>query len=135
MEEVLDLYPLVNAADHRISRGLKNPQMEEAQNLLSEAVAEQHESNRKHLREMLKADGNFVEDKNGFRLNLDAREVDWLLEVLNDVRIGCWIAIGSPNYGENPKVKLTTETAKYFWAMDLTGFFQSCLLDAVDGTS
>jgi len=49
-----------------------------------------------------------------------------LLQVLNDVRIGSWIELGSP---ERPLEALGAKTAPAVWAMEMAGAFQMSLLE------
>jgi len=59
-------------------------------------------------------------------------QIEWLLQVLNDVRIGAWLAIGSPD-GQLETIAIFNEkTAPYFWAMEVSGHFQAVLLKAID---
>ena len=58
-----------------------------------------------------------------------AAEVEWLLQVLNDVRVGSWLALGEPERGQEPAV--TAQNARYLLALELCGLFQSVLLAAL----
>ena len=65
----------------------------------------------------------------GFDLTLTSAEIEWLLQVLNDVRVGCWLTLGEPEPGEEPEV--SEENARYLIAMELCGLFESELLSAL----
>ena len=64
-----------------------------------------------------------------FRLLLQPTEVEWLLQVLNDVRVGSWLALGEPDEDKPPD--LTPENFRYAVAMEVCGAFQSALLAAL----
>lgn len=127
--ETIKLYPLVPASHHRLSKGSDVPQADENQRLLEEALAEQRQENRRQVLAMLNEPQRFRETKAGFELKLTPPQIEWLLQVLNDVRVGSWLALGEPESGEEPEV--TEQNAKYLLALELCGAFQSGLLAAL----
>jgi len=127
--ETLKLYPLVPASHHRLSKDGHEPNDDENQRLLEEALAEQRQENRRQVMAMLNEPQRFRETKSGFELTLSPAQVEWLLQVLNDVRVGSWLALGEPEPGEEPKV--TGQNAKYLIALELCGLFESVLLAAL----
>jgi len=125
--ETLKLYPLVPASHHRLSRGSNGPSADENQQLLEEALAEQRAENRRKILAMLSGRRRFRKKKSGFEFTLKRPQIEWLLQVFNDVRIGSWLALGEP--GDEPEV--TPRTVKYLIAMELGGMFESVLLSAL----
>ena len=59
--------------------------------------------------------------------------MEWLLQALNDIRVGSWLALGSPDGPVEILAALTDKTAPDFWAMEISGHFQAVLLAAVRG--
>ena len=94
--KVLQMYPLVPAAHHRLSKSGQQTRATEHQQLLDEAVAEQRNENRKRARLLLEDHSRFPETQNEVRFSIKREEIEWLLKVLNDVRIGAWLALGEP---------------------------------------
>jgi hypothetical protein len=127
--EIAALYPLVPATHHRLSKRPGGSQSGENQHLLEEALAEQRQENRRQLLAMLQDTQRFRETKTGFELKLTPSEIEWLLQVFNDVRVGSWLALGEPEPGDEPVI--TEENVKYLLAMQLCGFFESVLLAAL----
>ena len=127
--ETIELYPLVPVSRHRLNRKDDNVQPDENQRLLEESLVEQRRENRKQVRAMLDKPDRFREVKGGFELTLKRAEIEWLLQVLNDVRVGSWLALGEPEEGEEPAV--TKENARSLIAMEVSGMFQSFLLAAL----
>ena len=127
--DVLQLYPLVPPSRPRLSKSGEGPQHEENQRLLEEALDEQRRRNRKHVMTMLQEPGRFRETKNGLQLTLSAPDVEWLLQVFNDVRVGAWLALGEPEELEPPEINKTN--APYLVAMETAGYFESVLLAAL----
>ena len=127
--KVLKHYPLVPSSHHRLSQGKPGAHAEEDQQLLDEALAGQREKNRRRVQAMLDGPGRFRVAKSGFEFALTHAEVEWFLQVLNDVRVGGWLALGSPEPGAVPKV--TEQNVKHHFAMEASGLFESALLAAL----
>jgi hypothetical protein len=127
--ETIRLYPLVPASHHRLSKGSEVPQADENQRLLEEALAEKREENRRQALAMLNEPQRFRTTDSGFELTLTPTQVEWLLQVLNDVRVGSWLALGEPEPGAEPEI--TEQNAKYHLGLQVSGMFQSVLLAAL----
>ncbi len=127
---LLKLYPRVPPAHHRLTKGAPRPSgpYDEAnQRLLEEAMAEQRAEHKRSLRAFVNAHLAPPASplNEGCRLTLSGVDMEFLLQVLNDIRVGSWILLGSPE----ARVQLNSPDA---WAMELAGFFQSELLSALD---
>ena len=127
--ETLELYPLVPAAHHRLSSKDSQREADENQRLLEESLAEQREENRKQVQEILAQPERFRGVKSHFHLTLKHSDVEWLLQVLNDVRVGSWLALGKPEPGQFPAV--SQQNFRYLVAMEVCGAFESRLLSAL----
>jgi hypothetical protein len=130
--EALKLYPLIPSAHHRLSKSSDRTEMEADQKLLEEALAEQKRKNKKQLEALLNEDGRFQQNALGYRFSLTRSQMEWLLQVLNDIRVGSWLILGEPDEKKGQPVQLTAENAHHIWAMDLCAYFQSILLVALD---
>lgn len=131
--EILELYPLVHPAHHRLSKTAAASQLDENQRLLDEALAAQRAENRKNLRSLLDEPGRFQAAETGLMFKITRPEADWLLQVLNDVRIGSWIALGAPDTEAGEKIPLNEETAPHIRSMEIAGAFETVFLDALTG--
>lgn len=129
---ILGLYPLVPPTHHRLSKG-QIPDHEADQQLLEESLAAQRRQNRKQIDAMLKEPGRFVAGKHGCRVSFTRAEIEWLLQVCNDVRMGSWIALGSPDLQAEHQLRFSKASAPHMIAMDVAGFFEMSLLNAVSG--
>ncbi len=130
LRDLLELYPLVPPAHHVLSRSGPVPNQEASQALLDEALAEQRAESRKQLRALLADDRRFTRTESGATLSLAAAEAEWLLQVLNDIRVGSWLMLGAP---EEKVRELDETTAPRFAAMEMAGYFEAQLLQALDG--
>jgi hypothetical protein len=131
--EVLQLYPLVSPAQYRLSKTAPASQFDDHQRLLEEALAAQREENRKNVLALLTEPGHFQTAAKGMLLKISRAEADWLLQVLNDVRVGSWIALGSPDPEVEEKIELNKETAPHLRSMEIAGAFEMVFLNALTG--
>lgn len=125
---VLGLYPLTPPAHYQLSRNQCVPEPEEAQKLLDEAMAEQRAGHRKALDEFLNSSTRFSKAGRKVLFTLSDPEADFLLQVLNDIRVGSWISIGSPV--ELPPIP-TPGNIRGISIMEIAGFFEGNILAAL----
>ena len=115
---------------HKLSQSRRLPEPEANQRLLDEALAEQRAENKKQLEALLADPRRFAHTETGGRLSLSPAEVEWVLQVLNDIRVGSWIMLGSP---DEKRAELNEGTAPDLAAMETAGYFQMQLLQALRG--
>ena len=126
---LLKLYPCVPPTHHVLSESDRLPDAAVNQQLLDEALAEQRVQNKKQLQALL-ADPHRLEHlESSARLSLSPAETEWFLQVLNDIRVGSWILLGSP---DGKPVELNPARAHHFLAMERAGYFQMQLLEALE---
>lgn len=122
---LLRQYPVIPPAHHRLSKSAA-PVNEANQKLLDDALAEQRNENKQRVDAFLADPQRFSETDTFCRLKLAPTEIEWLLQVLNDIRVGSWILAGSPE--ELPRSEFADWSTPEVWAMELAGFFQMSLL-------
>ena len=130
--EILKLYPRIPATHHQLSKSAGLPDAAASQRLLDEALAEQRAESKKKLKALLTNPRQVQDTETGCRLLLAPPEVEWLLQILNDIRVGSWINLGSPELKLEISL-LNEKTAPDFWAMEWAGHFQMQFLQALDG--
>jgi hypothetical protein len=128
--EVLKLYPLIPIAHHRVSQTAAAPRVTESQKLLESALADRTRENKRQLLAMLNQEARLQETDDAHRLTLSAPQMEWLLQVLNDIRVGSWLILGEPDEKNGKPIELNDENARYYAAMEFCGLFQMTLLDA-----
>jgi hypothetical protein len=127
---VLKLYPQLDASYHRLSRNPKTTGTAEQQ-WLEEAMEQQQQDHKKKLGQFFNHDQRFFRDGQGdLRFSLTGEQMEWLLRVLNEVRVGSWVRLGQPEMEAVRKLRLAGAQARLFSAMELSGYFQSNLLEA-----
>jgi hypothetical protein len=131
--QILQSYPVVPPAHQAVSKELKEPRVTEYQRLLDEALAEQRAANKSHLQAWLAAPERFPKGKTGYRFTLERSDSEWLLQVLNDIRVGHWLRLGSPEIATLKPKGIDPKLFPSCIAMELSGYFQMCILEALAG--
>lgn len=133
--DLLALYPLVPATYSKLTKKAKADVTDADQRLLEESLASQRKENQKHVLAMLNEPDRFKSSDPGYRFSLARTEIEWLLQVFNDVRVGSWIALGSPDYETEQQIEVTAKTAPHWWTMEIARAFQMFLLGALNRPS
>ena len=127
--DLVSLYPRIPSGYLAISKRGQLPDKNSSQKLLDEALAEQRAENQRRLKNLLTDTKRWTEKDGHFQLSLTVGEIDWLLQVFNDIRVGSWVMLGSPEEGFEV---LNEQTAPHLWAMEMSGFFQRYFLEAFE---
>ena len=130
--KVLSLYPLVPPTHHRLTL---NPtaDTDDDQEMLDEALAAHREEARQMVQTLINNPKNFPACGSGFRWSATRAEMEWVLQILNEVRVGSWIAVGSPNLQHAKHAVPTPENQSHYWAMDIAGGFEMIFISALSG--
>jgi hypothetical protein len=128
---ILTLYPVQQTP-------LKGAGDEHADELLEKALAEQRKKLRANAEIFLKA-GQLEIDaafKEFWDLTLNAVEVEELLQIFNNVRVGLWMRMGKPepSIEQLMPTKPSEEQVRAHMLMHVTAAWQGALMAAVDGT-
>ena len=130
--DILQTYPVVPPAHQSVSKNLKDTHTTDYQHLLDEALAEQRTANKKHLHAWLTTPERFKKNKGGRRFALERTDSEWLLQVLNDIRVGHWLRLGSPEPGALKPQNLDREKLPAWLMMEMSGYFQMSFLEALE---
>ena len=128
---ILRLYPVTENSHHRLSKDPATGGSAE-QRLLEESMAQHRAANRKKLDELFRVPQRyFKETPDDRRLVLAGDQFEWLLQVLNDIRVGSWVKLGCPDMEKEVPAPLPGLDARALHSMHLSGQFQMALLEAV----
>jgi hypothetical protein len=125
---MLQLYPL-NTSAAVLSKSA--PISEEDQRLLDDSLKSSRQENRKQIDTLLNNCRWLKEHEEGYRLTLPQGEALWLLEILNDLRVGCWNILGRPDPHHKPAA-ISATNSSYFATMQISGYFQLQLLKGLE---
>ncbi len=125
--DIVRLYPLVPPAHHRLHKSTQTGVRDDSQRLLEDSLAVHRAENRRHVQAMLAEPQRFRKTDDGFELTLSPAQAEWLLQVLNDVRVGSWLALGEPGDLDTPRVD--ESNAGLVMAMEAAGYFEAMLVE------
>ncbi|MGO8698871.1 MAG: hypothetical protein ACLQVY_14245 [Limisphaerales bacterium] len=129
----LRLFPVLESAHHQLTKN-RNAARASEQRLLEESMAQQQTAHRRKLSQFFRAEKQFFRTEQGeLRLALSPPQLEWLLQVLNDIRVGSWVQLGCPEM-ESARLRLARENPVAFTAMETSGYFQMVLLEAFRGS-
>lgn len=128
LTHVLKMFPVSNGPIGPLSKSGDEAKLAEHELALAEALAEQRVEHQRLMDAFLGEQGRFAEVNGGFHVRLTTVQFDWLLRVLNEVRVGTWVKLGRPE--ELAPLVLAGQLDGVV-AMEICAFFQSRLLEAV----
>ena len=133
LTDVLKQYPLVPVSHHKLTRTANGRVSADDQDLLEEAMSAQKTEQKGRVGEWLAQKGRFAAHGSSLRVTISHADMEWLLQVLNDVRVGSWLALGCPDPDEGKVPVINESTARFVFLMELSGHFQCVLLAALHG--
>jgi hypothetical protein len=127
LNQLLKNFPFTGNVPVKISKVDADTKSIEREKLLNESLAE-HRKELKKQAECLISAGKLKSSEKGYMLTLTAEEREILLQILNDIRVGCWLALGEPNALESRMPRKSTPAQAHQHLMDLAGFFEHHLI-------
>lgn len=128
LEKLLTFYPIQPEARPPLSRETPGDRFAEAEALLHESLRDQKKELAGWLHERLTDGAALTRTGSGWRLTLPLGEVEFLLQVLNELRVGAWSRLGSPENLDDPKLEDSSANAPFHAIMTVAGQFQMVLL-------
>lgn len=127
---LLRRFPVVIGGHFRTRHPPKSDEAQRNLQLLEEALAEQQKENKAQVESFLAESSRFGANDLGYTFRVSEAEMEWLLQVLNDIRVGSWIQLGEPDPDGKSAIPLTEKTMQLTWGMEMAGLFQHALLEA-----
>lgn len=126
LKGLIKKFPFTETGPAQITRAKNDAQAVEREKLLAESLAE-HRKELKRLAADLLEPGRWRKADKGQTLTLNAHSREILLQILNDIRVGSWHALGEPD----PLEAATGSTAELALRnlMELAGYFEMGLLN------
>ena len=117
------------------SHSSEDPVIEESNTWLREMQATHRQNLVRRAAAWLEAGSTpSQEDASQKMLRLSGHDVEWMLQVFNDLRVSHWMLLGCPNEADLKGEKWTEAQLPSVWSMGLCGMFQSVLLQALHGS-
>ena len=132
---LLGLFPIAQSVSQPLSRFSDPAELGDAQALLDASLADHRDEARRELKRWMESTGAIGRTEAGFELRLELDKSEWMLQILNDIRIGSWLGLGASAEAREEPENASHEHGRLRWAMEATGYFQTVLLAALDGSS
>lgn len=124
---LLNKFPFTKIDPVKISKTDKNPKAKEREKLLNESLAEHRKELKSQAMNLIRPE-KFKRQENGLLMTLSLEEREMLLQILNDIRVGCWRALGEPEDLHLKIAQTSTKEQVYRNLMDLAGYFECSLI-------
>jgi hypothetical protein len=115
-------FPLAAATVVKISRTGADPKSAERERLLNESLAQHRQDLKRQARKLLAA--RLKPGKAGWRLSVNVDEREVLLQLLNDIRVESWHALGEPENLDAPPPLPSEADLRHHNFMQLAGYFE-----------
>jgi hypothetical protein len=132
LERLLSYYPILPDASPRLTREPVT-ELAEADLLLQDALREQKLELSGWLRLHLAEGEALRRSPTGWRLSLHAADIERLLQIFNELRVGAWTKLGCPESLDNESLSNLPGAVPFFAIMTLAGQFQMNFLHALEG--
>lgn len=124
---LIRLFPTTAHVTVRITKTDTDPKAAEREKLLNDSLAEHREELRRKAQHLMSGDRlKLQRDRYVLSIGLDDREI--LLQVLNDIRVESWRALGQPE-DLDPRTDLSENERVHHNRMSLAGYFECQLLN------
>ena len=133
MLTLLRFFPQVPVAHHRLNQTATSPAATENQRLLEESLTAHKADDKEWVATTFHGSPRFQPVAGGYHLRVKRAEMERLLQIFNDLRVGSWLALSAPDLEEKKKLSPTRLTAPFIQRMELAGIFEMILLKALQG--
>jgi hypothetical protein len=126
---LMEKFPHTRRALAKISKTDSDPKSVEREELLNESLVEHRKELKKQAVDLIAGNKLKISRKRHL-LTLTAEDREILLQILNDIRVECWRALGEPESLEPQKLDDSAQETKYRSLMNLAGYFEHHLLSS-----
>ena len=124
---LLNKFPFTEIVPAKISKTDADPKSFEREKLLNESMTE-HRKELKRRAVNLTTGNKLKKVEKRYLLTLTAEDREIMLQILNDIRVGCWHALGEPESLELQKLDNSPQKLRCQNLMNLAGYFEHHLI-------
>jgi hypothetical protein len=124
---LLNKFPLTGIVSAKISRTDEDPKSVEREKMLKESMAEHRKELKRGAVNLITANKLKMSNKR-YVLTLSAEDREIILQILNDIRVGCWHALGKPESLELQELDNSPRKLRCHSLMNLAGYFEHHLI-------
>jgi hypothetical protein len=131
LRDLLQLFPLTPVSHHRLTRTAAVGGDPDDQQLLEESIRSRKEAQRSRIRKFLARRRDCRRKEGICTIPVRGEEIEWLLQVLNDLRVGSWLELGCPETLAEHVESTPPRQALMYFAMEFCGLLEMKLLQAL----
>jgi leucyl/phenylalanyl-tRNA--protein transferase len=131
--DLLQRYPVIDKPYQPLSKSLAPDEAD--QELLEDALRSHQREVKQALLAAFGGPESLQKTRAGYRLSLAREQLESLLQVLNDIRVGTWRLMGCPDEDAYDAAPADAQTAVQRWVLDITAWYQHTIISAIDGNS
>jgi hypothetical protein len=128
---LLRLFPVLAPDYQPLSKSADPGETEADQKLLEEALRSQKAGLRSEVERLLQDGERLRKTAEGWVLALEGPQLEWFLQVVNEIRVGSWRHLGSPDHLRRLRIEINETTLHHLWAMGMCDRIQSAVLEAL----
>ena len=128
LKDLLKKFPFTGDIPAKITKTDTNSNAAEREKLLNESLVEHRQALKRQAMGLLSA-GKFKKTGQEYLFTLTSGEREILLQILNDIRIGCWVSLGKPESLDLPTATHSALEIAQHSLMNLAGYFEHHLID------
>lgn len=128
LERALQCFPIQEVPESFLSKTMSREEILEDETILKESLKEMRDQN-KEFAEVFLQRKPFRQIEGRWSLTIKEKDVEPLLKITNNVRIGCWVRLGFPEETALPPKE--QHFREDFYLMHICGIFQSALIEAL----
>lgn len=130
---VLDQYPVLKEDYQSLTQSQDSKLAEAARELLRQSLAEQKAENQRFKQTFMLEGRHLQKVQRGWHMTLKSHEIERLLQVLNDVRVGLWYALDCPDIAVPESWNLEKpEQLEKLWLMEAAGSLEWRILELLE---
>jgi len=128
LKDILKKFPVTGDVPARITKTDTDPKAAAREKLLNESLVEHRQALKRQAMDLLNAN-HFKKTEPDYLFTLTSEEREILLQILNDIRVGCWVSLGKPESLEPPTTFPSALERARHNLMNLAGYFEHHLVD------
>lgn len=131
--KIIELYPLLDHEKLEFSKTIKDDQISQSKKILTDALKEFQETNKRLIRELFENSDVLKPKQNSdyYILELNGDQIERLLQVINDIRVGTWQKLGCPDLENREEFVHSADDVFAIYVMDICEYFEYYLLKAL----
>jgi hypothetical protein len=138
LRELLQLFPVTPPDHFAASRESPSAVPASSSQLLQDSAMTQQAQLKRLVQRWMDTPANQAPDTStspdgtAVVLRMSPADIEQLLRILNDIRVGSWVALGCPEDASEAPPQASADVLRHHFALEFSGFLQGALLGAMN---